>query len=110
LTRDGVRYVENGKIQDHRGEWWIPTGYGLFRFPKVESIEQLASVKPKAFDDNLAGLNSPQIFRIYEDSRGDLWLSTTPVVKLLKWERATETFHDYTPGRVAAGRGHLIVL
>ena len=29
-------------FQDHTGEWWVPTFFGLYRFPRVTSVEQLA--------------------------------------------------------------------
>src|SRR5438034_1716354 len=35
-------------FQDHTGEWWVPTGSGLYRFPRVTSVEQLAHTPPKA--------------------------------------------------------------
>ena len=83
--------------QDHLGEWWIPTGNRLYRFPKVKRIEQLASVKPKAVYDVRDGLPVGEVFRVYEDSRGDVWAATTGRrFGLLRWERATNRFHDYT--------------
>ena len=83
--------------QDHTGEWWIPTGQGLYRFPKVERIEQLASVKQKAFYTMRAGLPAPEVFRVYEDARGDVWMATTGLqFGLSRWERATDSLHDHT--------------
>src|SRR5207253_8640231 len=35
-------------FQDHTGEWWVNTGSGLWRFPRVMSVEQLAHTRPKA--------------------------------------------------------------
>jgi len=82
--------------QDHLGEWWIPTGTGLYRFPNVKRVEQLASVKPKGVYDVRSGVPEGEVFRVYEDSRGDIWLATSARMGLLKWERATETLRDYT--------------
>ena len=38
------------------------------------------------------------IFRMFEDARGDIWvgLGSGERNRLLKWERATEDFHYYT--------------
>ncbi len=83
-------------IQAHDGEWWIATGNGLFRFPAVKSIEELASVKPKSAYFEKDGLTSSNITRLFEDSRGDVWISTyTPPVTLTKWERATGKLTRY---------------
>ncbi|MBL8189534.1 MAG: hypothetical protein JNK38_16105, partial [Acidobacteria bacterium] len=83
-------------IQAHDGEWWVATGEGLFRFPAVESIEELATVKPKAAYFESDGLASNNITRMMEDSRGDLWISSyTPPVTLTRWERATGKFYRY---------------
>ena len=46
------------------------------------------------------------IFRLYEDRRGDVWIATVDASRngLMRWERATETFHDYS--RAAAEAFH----
>lgn len=84
-------------IQDHLGEWWLPTGHGLYRLPKVDRLEQLASAKPKAFYALRDELPAPEVFRVYEDSRGDVWMATTGArYGLMRWERATDSLHDHT--------------
>ncbi|HEY8187073.1 MAG TPA: two-component regulator propeller domain-containing protein, partial [Pyrinomonadaceae bacterium] len=85
-------------FQDHTGEWWVPTYYGLYRFPRVTSVEQLAHARPKAFYNQQHGeLPGTDVFRLFEDSRGDIWISIAgPVANLVLWERATESFHVYS--------------
>ena len=34
-------------LQDRAGEWWLPTGHGLCRFPKVSDTAQLARTPPR---------------------------------------------------------------
>lgn len=80
-------------LQDHTGEWWVPTAQGLYRFPKVSSVDQLARTAPKAVYTTREGMPGNFVFRLFEDSRGDVWISTD---KLTRWERATETFHSYS--------------
>jgi ligand-binding sensor domain-containing protein/two-component sensor histidine kinase len=85
-------------FQDHTGEWWVPTYYGLYRFPRVTSVEQLAHMRPKAFytqqHDELPGND---VFRLFEDSRGDIWISIAGGrPNVVRWERATESFHIYS--------------
>ena len=87
-------------FQDHTGEWWVPTFYGLYRFPHVTSVEQLAHMRPKAFYTQQHGeLPGTDVFRLFEDSRGDIWISIAGGgPNVVRWERATESFHVYSEG------------
>ena len=85
-------------MQDHLGEWWIPTGGGLFRAPRLERFEDLARSLPRFQKTDEKDPHRTEIFRLYEDSRGDVWIATTGLnVRLLRWERATDTVRDLTP-------------
>jgi len=86
-------------LQDHLGEWWVATSRGVARFPHVVHPEQLAHVSPKAIYTSADGLNGDEVFRLFEDSRGDIWIGTiAPGLNFLtRWERATGTFHRYLP-------------
>jgi streptogramin lyase/two-component sensor histidine kinase len=77
-------------LRDHQGEWWVPTGEGLFRYPASASCTSIARTPPKAVYTHRDGLPIDEIFRLFEDSRGDLWLSvgSSPV----RWLRRTATF------------------
>ena len=83
-------------LRDHAGEWWVPTRNGLYRFPKVERIEQLARARPKAVYTTRDGLPHNSIGHIFEDSRGDIWMGTGGLTPLVRWERATGAFHGYS--------------
>jgi ligand-binding sensor domain-containing protein/two-component sensor histidine kinase len=86
-------------FQDHDGEWWLPTFYGLYRFPRVTNVEQLAHTLPKAVYNHQRGeLPGNDIFRLFEDSRGDVWISIASHARsaVARWERATESFHMYS--------------
>jgi ligand-binding sensor domain-containing protein/signal transduction histidine kinase len=63
-------------LQAKLGEWWVPTGEGLFRFPPPRRTRDLASAKPRAVYSSKNGLPVNEVFRLYEDSRGDLWIAT----------------------------------
>lgn len=82
--------------QDHLGQWWIPTGEGLYRFPKVARLAELARSQPEQIHAPADGFDKIEIFRLYEDSHGDMWIATTGRDRLWRWERATDSFHDYT--------------
>ncbi|HSN56063.1 MAG TPA: two-component regulator propeller domain-containing protein [Candidatus Sulfomarinibacteraceae bacterium] len=77
---------------DHEGKLWVPSPYGLFRFPAVDDPRQLPTVSHEAryLPDN-------EIFRLFEDSRGDLWLGAFGSSRLIRWQRATDTMHHYGP-------------
>ena len=85
-------------LQDHSGEWWLPTGEGLFRFPRAEHADRLVSKAPVAVYDTRDGLPSGDIFRLFEDSHGDLWINAmnTSRTWVTRWERVTGSFHRYT--------------
>src|SRR5262245_60353620 len=78
-------------VQDKAGNWWLPGDkQAVYRFLKPDGLSTLARTKPKAID-----IPDSEVFRIYEDSRGDLWISTMPHGRLLRWESVTETMRDH---------------
>ena len=87
-------------VEDHLGEWWIATGRGVCRFPKVSEPEQLAHTAPKAVYTTRDGLAANSILRLFEDSRGDIWIGSVGnglgLNGLSRWERRTGAFHHYT--------------
>jgi signal transduction histidine kinase/ligand-binding sensor domain-containing protein len=84
-------------VRDHAGEWWAATGEGVYRFPAVARLEDLATVAPVAAYTTKDGLADDNISRLYEDSHGDIWIGTyNPPITLTKWERATGTFHRFS--------------
>jgi ligand-binding sensor domain-containing protein/two-component sensor histidine kinase len=78
-------------IQDHEGAWWAPTGRGVYRYPKADRPEDAMRARPKAI------YTGTEVFRVYEDSRGDVWLATLGPPGLLRWDRATARVVDLTP-------------
>lgn len=85
-------------VQDRAGEWWVGTRVGLYRFAKVNRIEELATARPKAVYTTKDGLADDDLTRLFEDSRGDIWLAGFSTVRevVTRWERATESFHRYS--------------
>ena len=80
--------------QDSAGAWLVPNGLGLFRFPPQTKFENLGSVTPQKFSPATKGRD---VFRVYEDSRGDIWIATTYYGdELWRWERRTNVWHDLT--------------
>ena len=95
------RLVESSRgrwwiLQDQAGEWWVATPDGLFRFPRVERLEELTEVSPIAVYDHTNGLAHDNVNRLFEDSRGDIWISAyLQPITLVRWRRSTGTFEHY---------------
>jgi signal transduction histidine kinase/ligand-binding sensor domain-containing protein len=83
-------------VPAHDGEWWVPTGQGLLRFPKLKRTEDLARTAPFYYGQR-SRLGGGELFRAFEDSKGDIWLvSLSPRRRVVRWERATGEFHEFT--------------
>ena len=62
-------------LQDSRGDWWVATGEGLCRYHGVR-FDDLGRIPPSAVYTRDDGLTGNDIFRIFEDSHGDIWVGT----------------------------------
>jgi signal transduction histidine kinase/ligand-binding sensor domain-containing protein len=78
-------------LQDEGGEWWIATGQGLCRFARTDRVESLAGAAPRLVYTKRDGLPGDNIFRVFEDSRRNIWIGTIggPEDGLALWDRAT---------------------
>lgn len=96
LTHGQLGWVGEGvTLQARNGEWWLGTGVGLYRFPATDDFAQLKRARPLAVYTTKDVLTAPQVFRLFEDSRGNIWVSTiAPPNGLTRWERPGETWHD----------------
>jgi ligand-binding sensor domain-containing protein/signal transduction histidine kinase len=74
--RDWGWVGEGLTLQTHRGEWWVGTGVGLYRFAAADRLDALRTAKALALYTTTDGLSSPQVYRLFEDSSGDIWIST----------------------------------
>lgn len=83
-----------GTIRDHEGDWWVPTGDALLRYRGVPRFSDLENHDPIAHYGKAEGMGGNEAFRLFEDSRGDLWLGVFGV-GIVKWERSTGQFHQY---------------
>jgi len=77
-------------LQDHEGAWWVSTSSGLYRYQKGLPLEDVAHTKPLRIYSQRNGLPGDQIFRIFEDSRGDIWISVIGSEGVWRWSRARE--------------------
>jgi signal transduction histidine kinase/ligand-binding sensor domain-containing protein len=84
-------------LRDHRGAWWVGTAIGLYRFPAVQPTLSAARAAPDARYARRHGLPSDDVFPLFEDTRGDVWLiaQLPDQVRLVRWRRATNDFRIY---------------
>lgn len=74
---------------DRDGRWWIATQVGLAHYPPIARLEELAIVAPQFFRIE-HGLPGRDIYRLFEASSGDVWISTLSPRGLARWDRATD--------------------
>lgn len=85
-------------FQDREGQWWVPSGNGLFRFPNGsgkfpfaagnQPIKVIPDLSTKGVVDN-----------IYEDRQGDIWIALNfHPASLYRWNRATGKLDSFTAG------------
>lgn len=80
--------------QDSVGDWWFPVVFGPYRVRKPTRFADLAQSVPEKVE---TGSRGTEAFRIFEDSRGDIWIAMLGTTnELLRWDRAANTWHDHT--------------
>jgi signal transduction histidine kinase len=73
---------------DRHGAWWI-AAKDVLRYPEGLSFMQLAETEPTRIE--IGG-----VFRIFEDSHGDVWISTFEGgLELRRWQRETGNVHAF---------------
>ena len=82
---------EHVTLQTRAGEWWVGSGEGLYRFPAATSLAALKKARPidvYATKDGLPGL---QVYRLFEDAQGNVWVSTTTpaAAGIARWDQRT---------------------
>ena len=88
--------MEEVTLQARNGEWWVGSGEGLYRFPASDTLAPIKTARPLAVYKTKDGLASLQVFRLFADSRDNVWISTTSSSTngLARWDRASETIDD----------------
>jgi len=75
----GLTYLGWGApriLRDHGGSWWVATGRGLLRYDGRGGPERLGFPPGGVFGSE-EGLPGADIFSIFEDSSGGLWVSVS---------------------------------
>jgi ligand-binding sensor domain-containing protein/signal transduction histidine kinase len=87
-------------FQSRAGEWWVPTGRGIFRFPPA-TVDGLGRTRPKA-----VYARGETAYAIFEDARGSVWASTqiyspnggVRANSLARWDLATGILEPFPDG------------
>jgi signal transduction histidine kinase/ligand-binding sensor domain-containing protein len=82
-------------FQDHTGAWWVAGNRGLYRYPRVVRVEDLGHIQPERIYTRRDGLPSELVYRLFEDSRGDIWMAFIGDPPLTRWSRSQETIESF---------------
>ncbi len=81
-------------FQSKDGEWWIAGSDGLRRYPKVEKFSDLARTPPERIFTMADGFVSNDIFNLFEDSGGNVWVTVSDTTTRI--ERTTDKITQYS--------------
>src|SRR5262245_28935718 len=94
---------EGVTLPARNGEWWVgvaaieggfeATETGLYRFPAVDKFDQIKKARPLAVYTKEDGLGNG-VWRLFEDSRGNVWVAAFSPTPLLVWEPTSESLRD----------------
>lgn len=89
--------VYHGVLEDHEGGFWLASRQGLVRFAPALRLEQLARAAPVAVYTTRDGLSSDDLSRLFEDSRGDIWIGTFGPARepLTRYRRSSGRFERF---------------
>lgn len=77
-------------FQAANGDWWITSTTGLRFYPKPLSFADLSRIKPQKIYTTADGLYSNEVSNLFEDSRGDVWITTiNSGATLQRWDHTT---------------------
>ncbi|HEV2448139.1 MAG TPA: two-component regulator propeller domain-containing protein [Candidatus Sulfopaludibacter sp.] len=85
-------------FQDHTGAWWIAADGGVCRYPKVRHVTDLASTLPERIYRERDGLPGQDILRLFEDSRGDVWITVVGPDVVSRWSRSSDRIEVFRQG------------
>ena len=77
-------------LVDRRGRLWYPAHGALSRFVPATPPGRFRDAPPERQWTPASGLPGPDVFRVFEDRRGDIWVSliaSPPLVKIVGGER-----------------------
>ncbi|MET0622498.1 MAG: two-component regulator propeller domain-containing protein, partial [Pyrinomonadaceae bacterium] len=92
-------WTSNAAFLDSAGAWWFLTQERLYRFDHAAPLESLKGRAPSAVYHTGPGFKHGAFYRMFEDSRGRIWVSTRtgdPArMGLSLWSRETGEFQHF---------------
>lgn len=92
-------------LEDHRGEWWLPSAGGLLRYPPPRRMADLATPGYRIRYQVADGLPSPDPQVLYEDRLGDVWIGSFAPPELAVWRRRSGRFERLESAAVGLPSG-----
>lgn len=90
-------WTSNISFLDSHDAWWFLTEKKLFRYDNAKRIEDLPQMKPSAIFESNDDFKNGAFYRLFEDSRGDVWTSTRTLnsekLGLNLWRRDENKFY-----------------
>lgn len=90
-----LTWNSDAALLDSYGDWWILTQKKIFHYAGITNPNELKNRRPTSIYDAANGLPEGQYYRAFEDSHGDIWLSTWPK-GLTRWQRSTGTLQTFS--------------
>lgn len=85
-------YASHHAFLDSTDRWWLMTDKGLHRLAAATTFAAAMQGSIEVVYDQRSGLPSDRVLRLFEDSRGDIWIATrsvSPTADLSRWQRAS---------------------
>lgn len=92
-------WSSNAAFLDSRGDWWLNTSVGVYRYANAPRAEDLRDKPPTEIFNEKKGLLSDNNVRVFEDSNGDVWFApwvTSKRLGLSRWRRLSGQIENFT--------------
>jgi ligand-binding sensor domain-containing protein len=82
-------------LQDQKGNWWLSSTDGLWRYDALSSIVGLEQTVPIMVYPRQHDPPYSNVYRLFGDSRGNLWISMVRPSGLVRWDHASRLFRAF---------------
>jgi len=97
---EDVGWVEEGTtLRARSGEFWLGTAQGVLRFAPAARFADIKTARPLARYSTRDGLAKSRVYRLFEDSAGNIWIATNDdgVNGLARWAASDERVREFAP-------------